>query len=144
MRFGFIVLIAAAAISACQTGPVSKRSISSIPMEAVDVETNGRRGGDTHFHIGPGEVFLSYETMDSPLRAAQKVGENRSKAVRVIEVGEVQGSGDVSRDSYLLVENESRHENTRFCLYWSKADRYHSVCSASIQPIEHFRALYEL
>jgi hypothetical protein len=144
MRFGVIVLVVAVAVSACQTGSKSKRPISSIPMEAVDVETNGQRGGDTHFHLGPGEVFLSYETLGSPLSANQKVEEGKAKAIRVIEEGEVPGGGDASQGVYILVESESRHENTRYCLYWSKTVRHHSVCSASIQPIEHFRALYEL
>lgn len=113
-------------------------------MESVDVETNGQRAGGTHFHLGPGEVFLDYETLDSPLSASQKVEEDTAKAIRVIDEGEVPGSGDISQGVYKFVENESRHENTRYCLNWSKAARYHSVCSASVEPIEHFRALYEL
>ena len=144
MRFGVLVLFVIMAISACKTDPVAKKPISSIPMESVDAETNGERGGGTHFHIGPGEVFLDYTTLDSPSRATQMVDENRARGIRILAEGPVQGGHGTVHGGYVLVENESGHENTRYCLHWSKGARFHTVCSASTQPIEHFRASYEL
>jgi len=127
-----------------QRGSGGKKSIHSIPIEYVDAETNGKKSGGTHFTLSSDQLFLDYENFDDEAGASAKLNKARSNAKQFIEEGNVQGDGGVIAGKYSVTENRSRYENDRFCLTWTRVNRYAQVCSASTQAIEEFRTVYDL
>jgi hypothetical protein len=122
-----------------------KISIDTIPMESVDAETGGKKGGGTHFSISSNEIFLDYQYFDDADAAVAKFNEAPPTPLRqVIEEGNVSGASGVRVGKFSFAENEASYENNRFCLRWSNAKRYVIVCSASRQAIEEFRTVYDL
>ena len=122
-----------------------KISIDTIPMESVDAETGGKKGGGTHFFLSSNEVFLDYQHFDDADAAVAKFREAPRTPLRnVIEEGNVSGAGGAHVGKFSFAENESSYENNRFCLRWSNAKRYVRVCSASRQAIHEFRTVYDL
>jgi hypothetical protein len=143
MKTGVFVFLTFSLVVACQSGNVKeigKKSIDSIPMEYVDAETNGRKGGGTHFSLTSTELFFDYENFEDEFIANARLESVRTNAAQVLEEGNVLAQGDVIAGKFLV----ARHENERFCLTWSRANRYSSVCSESKQAIEEFRTVYKL
>lgn len=136
---------------ACQRGSAvderaitTKQSIESIPMESVDAETGGKKGGGTHFSLSSDQLFLDYQYFDDKAIANAELNKAMSNANQVIEEGNVQGKGGSIVGRFRITEDRSRYENDRYCLRWTKQNRYAQLCSASRQAIEEFRTVYDL
>lgn len=148
-KLGVYLLLIFSLGVACQRANVTrengtKKSISSIPLESVDAETGGKKGGGAHFTLSSNELFLDYQYFDDAEEAAAKFNEARSPLRHVIEEGNVSGATGVHVGKFSFTENESSYANNRFCLRWSNAKRYVIVCSESRQAIEEFRTVYDL
>jgi hypothetical protein len=104
---------------ACGPGNISrenmaKKSITSIPMESVDAETGGTKGGGTHFHILSGELCLDYQYYDDEAGANRRLDEMTSTAKRVIEQGPVPSDAGNVGGKFVITETDSTYPNKGF------------------------------
>jgi hypothetical protein len=143
-KIGLCLILIASLTAGCEREGV-KKSIDSISMESVDAETGGKKGGGTHFSITSGELFLDYTYLSNEAEAKAEVDGSRLGTERVIEEGDIREADGMAVGKFSLAENTSAtHENNRFCLRWSRVNRFSEVCSTSRQAIEEFRTIYEL
>lgn len=133
---------------ACQLGmnvnqPLVKKNINSIPIEAVDTETMGKKSGSTHFSVQSGEMFLDYENFDSSEFAITKFETEKKKTKRLIEEDNlVDNSGSIV-GKLAIVESGSKEPNYNYCLYLARRNKFTSVCAETQMAINEFRELYE-
>jgi hypothetical protein len=144
IKLGVYLFLIFSFTAACERESIAKKSVDSIPIESMDAETGGKKGGDTHFSISSDELFFDYEYFDNEAGAKAKLDERRRKAKQIIEEGNVLGKGGEIAAEYSVTENVSTYENERYCLRWSRANRYLQVCSSSRHAIEEFRTVYDL
>ncbi len=121
----------------------AKKSVDSIPMESVDAETGGDKGGGTHFHVSSNELFLDYTYFDDAAGANRELDKRTATAKQVIEQGDVSGDAGEIVGKFVVTETTSTYPNDRFCVQWSKANRYSQVCSEFRQGLDEFRTVYE-
>ncbi len=113
-------------------------------MESVDAETNGLKGGGTHFTISDEPLFLEYKEEDNEAAAKAKLEGEVKQAKRGIEEGNVEGKYGAIVGKYYFSEEHPEFGSDVFCLRWTNVNRYTLVCSASKQALEEFQAIYEL
>lgn len=105
-----------------------------VPIESVDAETNGKKGGETHFHSNSSdeEVFYSYDNFDSN-DEAQSYFDKRTNEFRFL-----------IRDSKLTDKNGKEvgqktlflSESNNYVLYWINGVKFNSVSIKSLSAVE--------
>lgn len=105
----------------------------SLPIEIVDLETNGKKSGSTHFHSSSteSEVFYSYERFETDERAANQLKENQKPARRVLRNSEIKDSnGNQIGEKIVMATADG------YVLLWTKEKMLNSLSSEFLAAIE--------
>jgi len=105
----------------------------NVPIESVDVETNGKKGGDTHFYSASSdaEVFYSYALSESAEKAIEAINRIEKDALRLLRKNELKVSnGSKSGEKVVILNGED------YKLVWTKGAMINSVSSKSLSAVE--------
>jgi hypothetical protein len=104
-----------------------------VPIEAVDAETTGEKGGDTHFHShsSDAEVFYSYNLFESVEKAQEVLKKDENKVFLVIRKGELKdNNGNKIGEKIIIFDREN------YRLFWTNGAMMNLVSSNSLPAIE--------
>lgn len=114
-----------------------------VPIESVDVETNGEKNGDTHFHSHSTdtEVFYSYKLFNSEAKAIEELKENEKKSLQVLRKGELKNleGKKIGEKVVFYWEKKLQISETiekRYNLLWTNNAMFNSISSESLSAIE--------
>jgi hypothetical protein len=121
-----------------------RRDVESIPIESVDVETNGKRFGDTHFTLNSGELFLRYEYFDSNETANSKLLKKKETAGELLKIESVFDKNGQKIGEKILAVFLSEDKKKQFCLFWTKGNKLTEIKTESIEAVKEFEQTYRI
>ena len=104
-----------------------------VPIESVDVETNGEKNGDTHFHSHStdSEVFYSYENFSTNEKALEGLKRNEKQSFRVLRKSDLKDNSGNKIGEKLFISTQEDYR-----LIWTNENRFNSVSSKSLSAVE--------
>ncbi|HMS39174.1 MAG TPA: hypothetical protein PKE69_03030 [Pyrinomonadaceae bacterium] len=117
----------------------------SAQMEIVDVETNGKRSGDTHFRATvDAVVFFSYNLTESSEKAIEEIRVKENTAKSVIRKSVIKDSQKQKIGEKLVFLSEdklpiSKTIEKKYNLLWSNEAMIYLVSSKSLAAIEEIK-----
>lgn len=139
----FLTLLAAFLFSGCKSDTKNdsadrkfhkcKDYKLDVPIEMVDVETQGEKSGDTHFpsFSTDTELFFSYNRFESEETALNHLKETEKRAWRIIRNDEIKDSSGNKIGEKTIIITLNSYE-----LLWTKGLMLNHVIGESLAAIE--------
>jgi hypothetical protein len=104
-----------------------------VPIESADVETNGKKSGDTHFpSFSTGsEVGYSYHRFEAAEAAIEALKGNEERAWRILRKGELKDNNGTKIGEKLFITTSAAYE-----LIWTKGMKINNLSSESFEAVE--------
>ena len=104
-----------------------------VPIEAVDVETNGKKNGSTHFPSFSTNTELSYgyQVFDSAEKAQEVLQKDKNKTFQVLRENELKDNKGNKIGEKIIIYNGEIYE-----LFWTNGAKLNLISGESLSAIE--------